>query len=145
MTTPDGEVRGPFAWDRARYERYVNSGGVEGNTIGGKRVVILSTTDAATGRVRRSPLMRVKHGDDYAVIGSRGGDDEHPAWYRDVLEHPLVQLQDGMAKSVYRAREAVGRERDVWWQRAVEAWPIYAEDQMKTTRVIPVVLLTPEA
>ena len=137
-------MRGPYEWDRSRYERYVSSGGLDGNTVDGKRVVVLTTVDPVTKKVRRSPLMRVKHGTEYAVIGSHGGSPEPPAWYGDILANPVVALQDGILKSVYRAHEAVGRERAIWWQRAIEAWPAYEEDQELVTRVIPVVVLTPE-
>ena len=108
-------------------------------------MVILHTFTADAGRLRRSPVMRVKHGAQYAVIGSHGGDPEHPQWYHDVLAHPTVQLQDGPHKSVYQAHEATGGEREVWWRRAVQAWPDYADDQQRISRVIPVVVLTPKS
>lgn len=134
----------PYTWDRHRFETYEASLGTKGADIEGKPVVILTTYDAETGKARKSPLMRVKHGNQYAVIGSRGGAEQHPAWYQDVLARPMVELQDGSLKSVYSAHEASGPERELWWRRAVEAWPEYAEDAKRTSRVIPVVVLTPE-
>jgi deazaflavin-dependent oxidoreductase (nitroreductase family) len=142
--SPD-EPGAPYTWDRERFEEYEGSGGTSGTQIDGKAVVILTTFDAATGKIRKSPLMRVSHGNQYAVIGSRGGAAEHPQWYHDILARPMVELQDGPLKAVYRAREATGADREIWWRRAVEAWPAYAADQQKTSRRIPVVVLTPEA
>lgn len=134
----------PYSWSRAQYEEYVGSGGTERARADGKKVVILTTYDADTRKIRKSPLMRVKHGSEYAVIGSHGGDPDHPRWYRDVLVHPMVELQDGVLKAVYRAHEATGHEREIWWRRALEVWPDYAVDAQRAGRVIPVVVLTPE-
>jgi deazaflavin-dependent oxidoreductase (nitroreductase family) len=140
----EAELRGPFDWSRDQYLRFVGSGGLEGNTINGQHVVLLSTINPTTKRVRRSPLMRVKRGAEYAAIGSHGGSPEHPGWYADIRANPVVTLQDGVLKAVYRAHEATGREREIWWQRAVEAWPVYNDDQNATSRKIPVIVLTPE-
>lgn len=145
MASQDEGADAPYTWDRARYNEYVASGGVDGTRIAGKKVVILTTFDAETGKIRKSPLMRVKNGNEYAVIGSHGGSEEHPAWYRDVLARPTVELQDGVLKAVFTAHEATGHERDVWWRRAVDVWPDYAADQQRTARVIPVVVLSPHA
>lgn len=134
----------PYTWDRERFAEYEGSGGTKGADIDGKPVVILTTFDATTGKIRKSPLMRVKHGNQYAVIGSRGGAAEHPQWFHDVLARPMVELQDGPLKAIYHAEEATGHLRDMWWRRAVEAWPAYAADQQATSRTIPVVILTPE-
>jgi deazaflavin-dependent oxidoreductase (nitroreductase family) len=87
--------------------------------------------------------MRVEHDGEYAVVASQGGAPTHPVWYHNLVAHPHVELQDGPARRDYIARELHGAERDVWWERAVAAWPDYAGYQLKTDRVIPVFLLTP--
>lgn len=144
MGPQDDQTGAPYTWDRDRYNEYVFSGGTQGADIEGKKVVILTTFDAETGKIRKSPLMRVTNGNQYAVVGSHGGSPEHPAWYQDVLAKPLVELQDGVLTAVYRAHEATGHERELWWRRAVEAWPQYAVDAQQAGRMIPVVVLTPE-
>ena len=82
--------------------------------------------------------MRINDGDRYAVVASKGGAPQHPVWYYNLTAHPLVELQDGRVRKDYVARETHGAEREAWWERAVEAWPDYAEYQKKTDRVIPV-------
>jgi deazaflavin-dependent oxidoreductase (nitroreductase family) len=79
----------------------------------------------------------------YAAVASKGGAPEHPAWYRNLVQHPMVELQDGTAKRDYTVREASGDERVVWWDRALQVWPDYAEYQTKTDRQIPVFVLEP--
>jgi deazaflavin-dependent oxidoreductase (nitroreductase family) len=124
-------------------EAYERSGGVEKNELNGKPVIILTSVGAKSGKVRKTPLMRVEHDGEYAVVASLGGAPKHPVWYYNLTSHPLVELQDGRARKDYVARETQGAERETWWARAVEAWPDYAEYQKKTDRVIPVFVLTP--
>jgi deazaflavin-dependent oxidoreductase (nitroreductase family) len=99
---------------------------------------------AKTGKLRKSLLMRVEHDADYAVVASLGGAPKHPVWYYNLIAYPHVELQDGPVKKDYRAREVHGAERQTWWERAVAVWPDYAEYQKKTTRTLPVFVLTPE-
>ncbi len=87
--------------------------------------------------------MRVEHEGTYAVVASDGGAEKHPVWYHNLVANPHVELQDGAAKGDYLAREAVGPERSIWWERAVAAWPDYAKYQTRTTRQIPVFVLEP--
>ena len=115
MSGSDAELRGPFDWSREQFHRFVSSNAREGNTIRGRKVILLSTVDPATKRIRRSPLMQVKHGVEYAAIGSHGGSPEHPSWYDDILANPVVTVQDGPLRAVYRAHEATGRQREIWW------------------------------
>jgi F420H(2)-dependent quinone reductase len=135
----------PSPWDQVRdqVEKYESSGGTDGNTMGGKPVVILTTVGAKTGKIRKTPLMRVEHDGRYAVVASLGGAPKHPVWYHNVLANPRVQLQDGPTKREFVAREVTGDEKAQWWERAVEAWPDYANYQTKTTRQIPVFVLEP--
>jgi F420H(2)-dependent quinone reductase len=88
-------------------------------------------------------LMRVEHNGEYAVVASLGGAPKNPVWYYNIKAHPRVELQDGAVHGEYDSREIVGEEKAVWWERAVETWPDYAEYQTKTDRQIPVFVLTP--
>jgi deazaflavin-dependent oxidoreductase (nitroreductase family) len=131
------------SWAREQVEQYESSGGTQGTELNGKPVIILTSIGARSGKVRKTPLMRVEHDGEYAVVASQGGAPKHPVWYYNLVADPHVELQDGPVKRDYQAREAQGAEREEWWQRAVAAWPDYAEYQTKTTRVIPVFVLTP--
>jgi F420H(2)-dependent quinone reductase len=130
-------------WARENAEQYVESGGTEGTELKGKPVILLTTLGAKTGKIRKTPLMRVEHDGEYAVVASLGGAPKNPVWYYNVKKNPRVELQDGTAAGDYEAREVFGDEKAVWWDRAVQAWPDYAEYQKKTDRQIPVFVLTP--
>jgi F420H(2)-dependent quinone reductase len=131
------------SWARDQVDLYENSGGTEGTEMNGRPVIILTSVGAKTGKIRKTPLMRVEHDGDYAVVASLGGAPRNPVWYYNLTENPHVELQDGPVKKDYRAREVFGDERVAWWERAVGTWPDYAEYQKKTTRTIPVFVLTP--
>ncbi|MER6913475.1 nitroreductase family deazaflavin-dependent oxidoreductase [Streptomyces sp. NPDC000594] len=133
----------PAQWVRDQVELYEGSGGTEGTTLRGMPVVILTTVGARTGRIRKSPLMRVEHDGRYAIVASSGGAAKHPVWYHNVAADPRVVLQDGPERQDMVARELSGEEKAVWWDRAVEAYPDYADYQKKTDRVIPVFILEP--
>ncbi|BBY67428.1 nitroreductase family deazaflavin-dependent oxidoreductase [Mycolicibacterium helvum] len=130
-------------WARENAELYMSSGGTEGTELKGKAVILLTTIGAKTGKVRKTPLMRVEHNGEYAVVASLGGAPKNPVWYYNVKAHPQVELQDGTTSGEYEAREVFGDEKATWWQRAVEAFPDYAEYQQKTDREIPVFVLSP--
>ena len=130
-------------WAREQAEIYMASGGTRGAELKGKPVVLLTTVGARTGKVRKTPLMRVEHGGHYAVVASLGGAPKNPVWYHNIKAHPHVELQDGTANGDYEAREVFGEEKATWWQRALEVWPDYADYQRKTDRDIPVFVLTP--
>jgi F420H(2)-dependent quinone reductase len=131
------------SWARDQVDLYENSGGAEGTELSGRPVIILTSVGAKTGKIRKTPLMRVEHDGDYAVVASLGGAPRHPVWYYNLTANPHVELQDGPVKMDYQAREVFGDERATWWERAVATWPDYAEYQKKTTRTIPVFVLTP--
>ena len=133
------------SWSRDHVEKYESSGGTAGAEMDGHRVIILTSVGAKSGKLRKSPLMRVEHDGQYAVVASLGGAPKHPVWYYNLTANPHVELQDGPAKQDYLAREVAGAEREAWWERAVAAWPDYAEYAKKTSRVIPVFVLTPTA
>jgi F420H(2)-dependent quinone reductase len=130
-------------WVRDQVEEYESSGGTTGTTLRGVPVVVVTSLGASSGKLRKHPVMRVEHDGVYAAVASKGGAPEHPAWYRNLVEHPLVDLQDEATKGDYRARQLSGDERTLWWGRAVEVWPDYADYQTKTDREIPVFVLEP--
>ncbi|MCS5733405.1 nitroreductase family deazaflavin-dependent oxidoreductase [Herbiconiux daphne] len=134
---------GTADWARKQLEVYEGSGGTEGTTLRGMPVIVLTSVGAKTGKLRKTPLMRVEHEGDYAVVASLGGAPKHPVWYYNLVAHPHVELQDGPVKRDYLAREVTGAEKDLWWERAVLAYPPYADYQVKTEREIPVFVLTP--
>jgi deazaflavin-dependent oxidoreductase (nitroreductase family) len=131
----------PSSWVRDHVEQYEATSGEQGGDMQGRPVVVLTSVGAKTGKLRKNPLMRVEHGGVYAVVASLGGDPKNPVWYHNLKADPHVELQDGATKRDYLAREVVGDEKSVWWQRAVETWPDYANYQTKTDRQIPVFVL----
>jgi F420H(2)-dependent quinone reductase len=132
-------------WVRDQVELYERSGGAEGTTLRdtGLPVVIVTNRGLRSGKLRKTPLMRVEHGGRYLAVGSQGGAPEDPAWVANVRAEPLVELQDGPVKQDMTARELAGDEREEWWERAVEAFPPYARYRERTERLIPVFLLEP--
>jgi F420H(2)-dependent quinone reductase len=130
-------------WARENAEKYMESGGTEGTELMGRPVILLTTIGAKSGKIRKTPLMRVEHNGEYAVVASLGGAPKHPVWYHNVKKNPRVELQDGSTTGDYEAREVFDDEKATWWERAVEAWPDYADYQKKTDRQIPVFVLTP--
>ena len=135
----------PQAWVRDQVELYERSGGRQGTTLQdtGLPVVVITNRGARSGKVRKTPLMRVEYHGRHAAVASQGGSPEHPLWYYNFRADPHVQLQDGPDKHDMIAREIAGDERAEWWDRAVAAYPPYAEYQTKTTRKIPLFLLDP--
>ena len=135
----------PSEFARTQVDQYERSGGAEANTLldTGMPIVILTTRGAKTGAVRKSPVMRVEHDGEYALIASKGGAPTNPEWYHNLVGAPTeVVLQDGPAPFAVTVREVHGEERSAWWDRAVEAYPPYAEYQRNTTREIPVLVAT---
>jgi deazaflavin-dependent oxidoreductase (nitroreductase family) len=132
-----------MSFARDQVDLYERSGGTQGIEQGGRPVIILTYLGAKTGKLRKTPLMRVEHDGEYAVVASLGGAPRDPVWYHGLTANPHVELQDGPVRKDYLAREMHRAERAAWWDRAVAAWPDYAEYQKKTTRTIPVFVLTP--
>ncbi len=110
---------GTADWAREQVELYEKSGGTEGADLRGMPVIILSSIGAKSGKLRKTPLMRVEHDGSYAVVASLGGAPKHPVWYFNLLAHPEVELQDGAEKHDYVAREVHGDEKALWWERSV--------------------------
>lgn len=130
-------------WAREQAELYERSGGTEGTDLRGMPVVVVTSVGAKSGMLRKTPLMRVEHGGEYAAVASLGGAPKHPVWYYNLKANPHVELQDGTQKGDYIAREVTGDEKAAWWERAVAAFPPYADYQAKTEREIPVFILAP--
>ncbi len=133
----------PSDWARKQAERYEATDGEEGGELQGRPVIVLTSVGAKTGKIRKTPLMRVEHEGTYAVVASLGGAPQHPVWYHNLKADPHVELQDRATRRDYTAREVVGDEKAVWWDRAVATWPDYAKYQTKTERQIPVFVLEP--
>jgi len=140
----EGEyVASPRDWVRNQVDAYEGSGGTQGITLRdtGLPVVIVTNRGAKTGAVRKTPLMRVEYEGSYLAVGSQGGAPKNPVWVYNLRAHPDVELQDGPDKWAMTARELSGDERAVWWERAVAAYPPYAEYAQKAGRLMPVFLL----
>jgi len=136
----------PAAWVRDQVEAYERSGGQEANTLRdtGLPVVIVTMRGNKSGKIRKIALMRVEHDGEYALVASKGGAPNHPVWYYNLTANPgAVTVQDGSAPVDVEVRQVSGDERLVWWDRAVAAYPPYAEYQEKTDREIPVLVARP--
>jgi deazaflavin-dependent oxidoreductase (nitroreductase family) len=128
---------------RDQVERYEATDGREANTLAGtnRPVVIFTTRGRKSGKIRKFALMRVEHDGKYALVASVGGAPTHPVWYLNLKADPdALMVQDGAERFDASARELSGEEREIWLQRAVQAYPSYAKYQEKTDREIPVLL-----
>src|ERR1700722_5223768 len=140
----DGEYEpSPAAWVRDQVAEYESSGGIRGTTLRDMPVIVLTTRGAKSGKIRKSPLMRVEHAGSYAIVASKGGAPENPVWFYNVVADPHVELQDGPVRQDMVARQVTGAEKAEWWDRAVAAYPDYADYQKKTDRQIPVFVVEP--
>ncbi len=133
----------PTGWVREHVEQIMSTGTTDGVTIRGLPTVLLTYRGAKSGKTRKTPVMRVEHDGIYAAVASQGGSPKNPQWYAGLVAHPVIELQDGTAHGAYRSREVFGDEKTLWWQRAVQAYPPYAEYQRSTDREIPVFVLEP--
>ncbi|WP_030483768.1 nitroreductase family deazaflavin-dependent oxidoreductase [Nocardioides aequoreus] len=135
----------PAKWVRDQVEQFEASNGQEANTLPGTNdpIVVITNRGAKSGKVRKTPLMRVERDGVYVAVASKGGAPEHPVWYHNFVAHPEVELQDGAVKKTYRAELVEGEERADLWELAVSTWDTYASYQEKTDRQIPLFKLTP--
>jgi F420H(2)-dependent quinone reductase len=145
MTLEGTYEPGTSRWASKQVAEYEASRGQQANTIMGRPIVVITSRGAKSGLLRKNPVMRVEHDGRYAAVASNGGDSKHPSWYANFKASPEVDLQDGPEPHSFRARELTGDERTVWWDRAVAAFPAYAEYAEKTDRLIPVFVLEPAA
>ncbi|MHC1563039.1 nitroreductase family deazaflavin-dependent oxidoreductase [Actinomycetospora sp. C-140] len=142
MTDEKAELS-PTDWVRGQTQKILETGTTAGVEVRGAPIVLMTLRGARSGKLRYTPVMRVEHDGSYAVVASKGGAPEHPVWYENLRAHPEIRLQDGETTRAYHAREVSGDERAQWWDRAVAAFPSYAEYQTKTDRQIPVFVLDP--
>jgi F420H(2)-dependent quinone reductase len=133
----------PSEWVRDHVERYESSGGTEATSLRDMPVIVVTSRGAQSGKLRKNPVMRVEHGGSYAAVASMGGAPENPKWFYNLLADPHVGVQDGPVLKDMTAREVTGEEKALWWERAVAAYPDYADYQTKTQREIPVFVLEP--
>lgn len=133
----------PSEWVRMQVETYEKTDGAEGGDLVGIPVIIVTTVGRKSGKLRKTPLMRVEHEGSYAAVASQGGAPTHPVWYWNIKAHPHVEVRDRDRVGDYTARELSGAERDEWWERAVAVYPDYRDYQEKTDRTIPVFVLEP--
>ena len=141
-------VPSPAQWVRDQVEAYERSGGQQANTLRdtGLPVIIVTMRGNKTGNVRKIGLMRVEHNGEYALVASKGGAPKHPVWYYNLVANPdEVTIQDGPEPFEVHVRQVTGDERRVWWERAVAAYPPYADYQKRTSREIPVFVATRKA
>jgi deazaflavin-dependent oxidoreductase (nitroreductase family) len=135
-------------WVRDQVAEYEASNGERANTLRdtGQPVIIVTMQGKTSGTIRKIALMRVEHDGEYALVASQGGAPTHPSWYFNLVRHPdEIEIQDGPAPHTFSARQVEGDEKAQWWQRAVAAFPNYADYQDKTARVIPVLVATPKS
>ncbi|MFW0797364.1 nitroreductase family deazaflavin-dependent oxidoreductase [Gordonia sp. CPCC 205515] len=137
-------ARGASDWSADQAEKIENSGGADGTTMRGMPVILVTSVGRKSGKLRKTPLMRVEHDGSYAAVASLGGAPKNPVWYYNIVANPHVEVRDGEQIGDYTAREVTGDERAQWWERAVAAYPDYADYQTKTDRVIPVFVLEPQ-
>jgi deazaflavin-dependent oxidoreductase (nitroreductase family) len=133
----------PWEWVSTQVEEYEASGGARANTLldTGLPIIVVTTKGNKSGKLRKTPLMRVEHDGEYALVASMGGAPKHPVWYYNLKAAPdAVTIQDGPEPFAVEVRELSGDERAVWWDRAAAAYPPYLEYQTRTERVIPVFL-----
>jgi F420H(2)-dependent quinone reductase len=143
MASADEYEESPWEWVRNQVETYERTGGAEANTLGdtGLPIIIVTTRGNKSAKLRKTPLMRVEHDGAYALVASMGGAPKHPVWYYNLKADPdAVMIQDGPEPFAATTRELSGDERATWWERAVAAYPDYADYQTKTDRIIPVFL-----
>ncbi|MEO5679043.1 MAG: nitroreductase family deazaflavin-dependent oxidoreductase [Acidimicrobiales bacterium] len=138
----------PAAFVRDQVAAYEASGGREANTLmdTGIPVIIVTSRGRISGKLRKTPLMRVEHGGEYALVASKGGAPTHPVWYHNLrADTEAVMIQDGPEPFDARVREVSGSDRGTWWERAVAVYPPYAEYQAGTDREIPVLIASRRA
>ena len=140
----DGEYE-PSPWEpiAEQVAQYESTGGVEGGEFMGGPCIILTSKGATSGKLRKTPLIRVSDDTSYAVVGSMGGAPDHPQWVHNLRANPLAELQDGAERRDYAVREVDGEEKATWWSRATSVWPDYDTYQSATERVIPLFVLDP--
>ena len=143
---PQADSRFWWFWERGTSLHsaiYGLSGGRLGGTSNGAPVVLVDSIGRKSGKRRTHPLICDEQGEDIVVVASKGGIEQHPAWYLNLMASPETTINWRGEKRRVRAREAEGEERERLWSRMVEVYPPYAQYQTRTERRIPVVVLEP--
>ncbi|WP_420450941.1 nitroreductase family deazaflavin-dependent oxidoreductase [Ilumatobacter sp.] len=132
-------------WVREQVETYERTNGREAATLRdtGIPIIVVTSRGASTGNLRKFALMRVEHDGEYALVASKGGAPDNPDWYHNLVNEPLVEIQDGPEPHDFATEIVHGDERTTWWDRAVEVFPTYADYKKKTDREIPVFVARP--
>lgn len=143
MSVEDVYEPSPRAWVREHVAAIEEAGDTRATSMNGLPIVVMTMRGAKSGKIRKVPVMRVEHDGRYVAVASQGGAPENPGWYHNLVARPDIELRDGTEVIPVRARELEGEERYEWWLRAVEAFPPYADYQVRTQRQIPVFLLEP--
>ncbi len=136
----------PTDFVKDQVAEYEASGGTKANTLPGTDmpIIVVTTRGNKTGKIRKTPLMRVEHGGEYALVASKGGAPTHPVWYYNLIAAPdSVHIQDGPEPFAVTVREVTGDEKATWWKRAAAAYPPYDDYQANTERQIPLFVATP--
>ncbi len=130
---------------REQVELYEATNGVEGGTLNGKPVIVLAFKGAKSGKIRKTPLMRIERNGTYAVVASNAGAPTHPIWYHNIVANPIVELQDGAVKQDMRASEVFSEEKNEWWKRADAAYSEFPAYRARAGREILVLVIKPLA
>jgi deazaflavin-dependent oxidoreductase (nitroreductase family) len=135
----------PSPSDRVRDQvaLYEATDGAQGNELEGAPVVILTTTGAKSGHVRKTPIIRMVDGDRFIAVASAGGAPRDPAWYHNLVADPVAEVQEGPVRRTVRAREVHGAEKDRLWTVAETFWPRFPQYRADAGREIPMFVLTP--
>lgn len=129
-------------WNQAVVEEFRANGGEVGGRFTGRNLLLLHTIGRKSGRELINPLAYVHDDDRYVIIASKGGADTHPDWYYNLMAHPDVTIEVGMEAFGVHAVEMQEPERSQLYEKMIEMMPAFAEYRKRTTRVIPVVILT---
>lgn len=133
----------PTGWVADHIKRYVETDGRSGHEWKGAPTLLLTTRGRKSGKRRRTALIYGKDGDNYIIVASRGGHQNHPAWYLNLRENPEVEVQVGADNFTAVAHTAGDEDKARLWPLMTSIWPAYNDYQAKTERTIPVVILTP--
>ena len=133
----------PNEWNRKVIAEFRANEGKVGGRFEGASLLLLHTTGAKSGKARINPLMCMPDGDRYVIIASKGGAPSNPDWYYNLVANPEVSVEVGTEQFSATATVAEEPERSELYGKIAGLYPFFAEYQRNTTRVIPVVVLTP--
>lgn len=141
MTAQEDITNSPTGWVARHVRKYVETDGANGHRFNGYDALLITTRGRKSGKLRRTALYYGRDGDNYLLVASDGGENTHPAWYLNLVDHPEVEVQVGADKFAARARTATAQEKPPLWETMTGIFPKYADYQKMTTRELPVVIL----